>query len=458
MSPKAGMIVSKGYIMEPEAVIQEGPIDRSLLGYQQQHRSHAIWNNNGEPPIYCKTVVVRQNEANLKRLDPPAPPVAELVRQTGFGGPMDIPFISLDLALITALLECWRPETHSLYLGSGEWTVTLQDVEVILGIPVDGLPVVGSTEQDWDKLCEELLGLTLRAKVSRTEGKVELSWLRAHFKGHLEAEHSEEQVRQQARGYILLLIGGMLIPDGSGGSVHLCYLSLLRDLTIRHSWGSACLAGLYHFLCHGSTTNNNDVGGCFILLQLWAWERFRYFAPGRVDKRVRPPDAPLVHSGMMRFICRIWQRMCLERIGISLTCRDWLRALNVASEDNDFLENSAWLPAVHEGYLELPEYTDLATVTNLPNLSRVKLVIALVKSCVRNELGSRLLELKDPTGTFWATLHYKACEEEIFLGIYDVGSCLIPWEIVLFRPTWKSGYLNITLNNVQSVIQKSILD
>ncbi|KAH7845116.1 hypothetical protein Vadar_006781 [Vaccinium darrowii] len=113
------------------------------------------------------------------------------------------------------------------------------------------------------------------------------------------------------------------------------------------------------------------------------------------------------------------------------------RALNVASEDNDFLENSAWLSVVREGYLELPEYTDLATMTNLPNLSRVKL---------------------DPTGSFWATLHYKACEEGIFPGIYDVGSCLILREIVLFRPTRKSGYLNITLNNVQSVIQKSILD
>ncbi|KAH7843401.1 hypothetical protein Vadar_016132 [Vaccinium darrowii] len=287
------MSTDKGYIMEPEAVIQEGPIDGSLLGYQQQHRSHAIWNNNGEPPIDCKTVVVRRNEANLKRLDPPTPPVAELVRQAGFGGLMDIPFISLDLALITALLERWRPETHSFHLGSGEWTVTLQDVEVILGIPVDGLPVVGSTEQDWDKLCEELLGVIPEAKVSRTGGKVKLSWLGANFKGHLEAGYSEEQVRQQARGYILLLIGGMLIPDGSGGSVHLCYLSLLRDLTIRHSWGSACLAGLYHFLCHGSKTNNNDVGGCFILLQLWAWVRFPYFAPGRLGKRARPLDAPL---------------------------------------------------------------------------------------------------------------------------------------------------------------------
>ncbi|KAH7855878.1 hypothetical protein Vadar_029980 [Vaccinium darrowii] len=114
--------IRKAYIMEPEPVIQEGPIDGSLLGYQQQHMSHAIWDNNGERPINCKTVVVRRNEANLKRLDPPAPPVVDLVRQTGFGGLIDIPFISLDLALMTALLERWRLETHFFHLALGEWT------------------------------------------------------------------------------------------------------------------------------------------------------------------------------------------------------------------------------------------------------------------------------------------------------------------------------------------------
>ncbi|KAH7834884.1 hypothetical protein Vadar_020616 [Vaccinium darrowii] len=181
---------------------------------------------------------------------------------------MDIPFISLDLALMTALLERWHPETHSFHLGLGEWTVTLQDVEVILGVPVDGLPIVGSTEQDWDKLCQELLGLTPRAGVSRTGGKVKLSWLRTHFKGHLKAG--------RFRGFRTPLL--VVLAMGLDNSTQL---------------GSACLAGLYHFICHGSKKNNNDVGGCFILLQLWAWEWFPYFAPGPVGKRVRPPDAPL---------------------------------------------------------------------------------------------------------------------------------------------------------------------
>ena len=37
-------------------------------------------------------------------------------------------------------------------------TITLQDVGVMLGLPVDGRPVVGSTNINWQILCGELLG------------------------------------------------------------------------------------------------------------------------------------------------------------------------------------------------------------------------------------------------------------------------------------------------------------
>ena len=38
-------------------------------------------------------------------------------------------------------------------------TITLQDMEVIMGVPVDGLSVVGFTYmQDWGNLCVEFLG------------------------------------------------------------------------------------------------------------------------------------------------------------------------------------------------------------------------------------------------------------------------------------------------------------
>ena len=46
--------------------------------------------------------------------------------------------IQLDRSLLTALVDRWRPETHTFHLPCGEMTPTLQDVAYLLGLPIVG--------------------------------------------------------------------------------------------------------------------------------------------------------------------------------------------------------------------------------------------------------------------------------------------------------------------------------
>ncbi|KAG5561486.1 hypothetical protein RHGRI_004512 [Rhododendron griersonianum] len=177
-----------------------------------------------------------------------------------------MPFITLDRAFITALIERWWPETHTFHLRSGESTVTLHDVEIITGLPVDGRPVTRDSRFDKKKkkeLCERLLGLDPPGEVM-SGFKVSLKWLRDNFDRKVKEGDDEVTVLRKAWGYILQLIGGIVLPDQSSSHVQLCFLSLLDDLQLvgTYSWGSACLATLYHYLDFGSIVGLKDLGGC----------------------------------------------------------------------------------------------------------------------------------------------------------------------------------------------------
>ncbi|MFQ6645076.1 hypothetical protein Gotur_019407, partial [Gossypium turneri] len=90
---------------------------------------------------------------------PPNSRLMPYLEQARFGSAALIWTFELRYDLISALVERWRPETHTFHFPCGECTVTLEDVALQLRLPIDGSPVTGVTAfTEPAALCYQLLG------------------------------------------------------------------------------------------------------------------------------------------------------------------------------------------------------------------------------------------------------------------------------------------------------------
>ena len=73
-------------------------------------------------------------------------PFARLVEATGRSRRL-----AIDSSLLTCLVDRWRPETHTFHFRFGEMAPTLEDVSMLLGLPLAGEPI-GPLEApgNWD--------------------------------------------------------------------------------------------------------------------------------------------------------------------------------------------------------------------------------------------------------------------------------------------------------------------
>ena len=147
-------------------------------------------------------------------------------------------------AALTALIDRWRPETHSFHLPCGEMTVTLEDWGMITAMPIEGHALTGRVERtNWQERVTTLIGDCPGAKSNRTSG-VPLIWLSEHRKTCPEGAN-DATVEWYARAYLWYLLTEVVFLDSSRNSANWTYLFFLAVWDAGYSWGTASLAYLY---------------------------------------------------------------------------------------------------------------------------------------------------------------------------------------------------------------------
>ncbi|KAK5833445.1 hypothetical protein PVK06_017277 [Gossypium arboreum] len=114
-----------------------------------------------------------------------------------------------DPTLISVLVERWRPETQTFHLLYGEYTITLEDIALQLGLQVDVLVVTRSmVVPSKEDLYKAFLG---KVPNKFQGGWIDMKWLETNFK-YLPLNVSDVIKEQYNRAFIL--------SHGRGGGYH----------------------------------------------------------------------------------------------------------------------------------------------------------------------------------------------------------------------------------------------
>ncbi|XBI50652.1 hypothetical protein VPH35_114031 [Triticum aestivum] len=206
---------------------------------------------------------------------------------------------SINHGTMTTLIDRWRPETHSFHLSCGDMTVTLEDMAMISGLPINEEALTGTTvTANWRDRVGQLTGVfpVPPEEGERDSEKVLHHWLREERVVVCPSDDNEIVVQQHALAYLWYLLTRVVFPDSTGNKAQWIFLDLLSDWDRKYSWGLGALAYLYRQLneiCRRKK-GTSGMGGFVWWLQVWMWERMPV---GRPERNKIPPQGWLPHDG-----------------------------------------------------------------------------------------------------------------------------------------------------------------
>jgi hypothetical protein len=131
---------------------------------------------------------------------------------------------------IIAMVDRWRLETHSFRLPCGEMTVTLEDVAMILGLPIRGCPVTSRVDLvGWHERVVVFVGREPPMRVPGVKGqeaRVRVLWLCEEFR-ECPLDADEATVTMYARAWVWHMFATVLFPDSTGDATSWMYILAL---------------------------------------------------------------------------------------------------------------------------------------------------------------------------------------------------------------------------------------
>lgn len=245
------MAYQQSYTLSP------GPCSLIALSLQHQHRFTAIQEGHNPTVLKARAHYHMHGWLLHNRMRP-------YIVNVGLHGVFLLGTVKINHALVTALLELWRQDTHTLHLPIGEATITFQDVAVLLGLPMIAELSLATRDMTGGPVISYYIYHLMpihwmgQIKITMTPRAIcRMISIQCHRRCHATV----------CPGVYSEPIGSLLFPYKSRSDVRLLLLPLHRDLEEigNFSWSTSVLTCLYRQLCCTTQSTSDQIVGLLIL-------------------------------------------------------------------------------------------------------------------------------------------------------------------------------------------------